>query len=198
MPNSPIFKKWRLPFRTTAIPFEARGKPRTRWFIQYKRAFGGTQRHFDERGWEPCDLVWAEKCVTHVPAPDGKGILTDSELHRLHWQKRCPCFVKDYGGDLHRWCTWKYHFEGVRVRRGVKGEIDGVDNDGLALWSAGIKQAGITDFFQPKKESSGTAGGGPTVQTPMDLGLGLPLTSQANRPPRQRKITAFYRHIEKR
>ncbi|KXX77144.1 hypothetical protein MMYC01_207572 [Madurella mycetomatis] len=208
MPDSPIFKKRRLPFRRTAIPFEARGKPRTRWFIQYKRAFGGTQRHFDERGWEPCDLVWAEKCVTHVPAPDGKGILTDSELHRLHWQKRCPCFVKDYGGDLHRWCTWKYHFEGVRVRRGVKGGIDGVDDDGLALWAAGIKQAGITDFFQPTarvgleengKESSGTPGGGPTIQTPMGLGLGLPLTSQASGPPRpDRTITAFYSHIKKR
>jgi hypothetical protein len=73
-----------------------------------------------------------------------------------------------------------------------------VDNDGLPLWAAGIKQTGITDFFQPKKESSGTAGGGPTVQTPMGLGLGLPLSSQANGPPRQRKFTAFYRHIEKR
>ncbi|KAK4243103.1 hypothetical protein C7999DRAFT_36577 [Corynascus novoguineensis] len=208
MPDSPIFKKRRLPFRRTAIPFEARRKPRTRWFIQYKRAFGGTQRHFEEGDWEPCDLVWAEKCVTHVPAPDGKGILTNSELHRLHWQKRCPCFVKDYGGDLHCWCTWKYHFEGVRVRRGVKGEIDGVDDDGLALWAGGIKQAGITDFFQPTarvgleengKESSGTLGGGPTVQTPIGLSLGLPLTSQASRPPRpDRKITAFYSNIEKR
>jgi len=152
--------------------------------------------------------VWAEKCVTHVPAPDGKGVLTDSELYRLHWQKRCPCFVKDYGGDLHRWCTWKYHFEGVRVRRGVKDEIDGVDDDGLALWAAGIKQTGITDFFQPTarvgleengKESSGTPGGGPTIQTPMGLGLGLPLTVQASGPPRpDRKITAFYSHIKKR
>jgi hypothetical protein len=84
---------------------------------------------FDEGDWEPCDLVWAEKCVTHAPAPNGKDILTDSELRRLHWQKRCPCFVKDYGGDLHRWCTWKYHFEGVRVRRGVKGEVDGMDDE---------------------------------------------------------------------
>jgi hypothetical protein len=185
MSDSPLIKKRRPLFRRTAVPFEAGGKPRTRWFIQYKRAFGGTQRQFDERGGEPCDLVWAETCVTHVPAPDGKCTLTDSELHRLHWQKRCPCFVKDYRGDLHRWCTWKYHFEGVRVRRGVKGEIDRVDDDGLALWAGGIKQAGITDFFQPTarvgleengKESSATLGGGPTVQTPMGLGLGIPLT----------------------
>jgi len=49
----------RLPFKRTAIPFKARRKPRPRWFIQYKRAFGGTQRHFDEGDWEPCDLVWA-------------------------------------------------------------------------------------------------------------------------------------------
>ena len=49
------------------------------------------------------------------------------------------------------------------------------------------------------KESSGTPGGGPTVRTPMGLGLGLPLTSQASGPPRpDRKITAFYSHIEKR
>ena len=33
------------------------------------------------------------------------------------------------------------------MRRGVKGEINGVDDDRLALWAAGIKQAGITDFF---------------------------------------------------
>ncbi|KAK0655368.1 hypothetical protein B0T16DRAFT_451062 [Cercophora newfieldiana] len=146
MPDSPIVKKRQLPFKRTV---ERHRKPRLCWFIQYKRAFGGTQRHFDERGWEPCDMVWAKKCVTHVPAPDGKGVLTGSELYRLHRQKRCPCFVKDYGGDLHRWCTRKYHFEGVRVRRGVKGEIDGVGDDGLALWSAGIMQTGITDFFQP-------------------------------------------------
>jgi hypothetical protein len=83
-----------------------------------------------------------------------------------------------------------------------------VDDDGLALWAGGIKQAGITDFFQPTarvgleengKESSGTPGGGRTVQTPMGMGLGLPLTSQASGPPRpDRKITAFYSHIEKR
>ena len=203
MPDSPI-KKRRLPFKRTA----PRCKPRPRWFIQYKRAIAlWDEQHFDEE-WEPCNLAWAEKCVTHVPASDGKGVLTDSELHRLHLQKRCPCFIKEYGGDLHRWCTWKYHFEGVRVRRGVKGEIDGVDDDGLALWAAGIKQARITDFFQPTtrvgleengKGSGGTAGGGPTVQTPMGLGLGLPLPLQAGRPPRaDRKITAFYSNIEKR
>jgi len=53
------------------------------------------------------------------------------------------------------------------VRRGVKGEIDGVDDDGLALWAAGIKQAGITDFFsrlENKKKSSRTPGNRPTVQ----------------------------------
>ena len=47
-----------------------------------------------------------------------------------------------------------------------------MDDDGLALWAAGIKQAGITDFFQPTarmglevngKESSRIPGGGPTV-----------------------------------
>jgi hypothetical protein len=99
-----------------------------------------------------------------------------------------------------------HHFEGVGVRRGVKGEIDGVDDDGLALWAGSIKQAGITDFFRPTarvgleengKESSGTLGGGPTVQTPMGLGLGVPLTSQASGPPRpDRKIAAFYSHIK--
>ncbi|KAK3356996.1 hypothetical protein B0T25DRAFT_143792 [Lasiosphaeria hispida] len=88
MPDSPTFKKRRLPFKRTAIPFEARRKPRPRWFIQYKRAFERAQQHLEEGDWEPCDLAWAEKCVTHVPAPDGKGILTDSELHRLHLQKR--------------------------------------------------------------------------------------------------------------
>ncbi|KAK3363798.1 hypothetical protein B0T25DRAFT_562781 [Lasiosphaeria hispida] len=103
MPDSPISKKRRLPFKRTAIPFEARRKPRPGWFIQYKRAFGRTRRHFDVSCWEPCDLVWAEKCVTHVPAPGGKGILADSELRRLHGQERCSCFAKNYGGDLHRW-----------------------------------------------------------------------------------------------
>lgn len=94
------------------------------------------------------------------------------------------------------------------MRRGVKGEINGVDDDGLALWAGGIKQAGITDFFQPTarvgleengKESSGTLDGGLTIQTPIGLGLGLPLTSQVSGPPRpDRKITAFYSHIKKR
>ena len=175
---------------------------RRRSFTRNKRAFGGTQRHFDERGGEPCDLVWAEKCVTYVPAPDGKGILTDSELHRFPGRSAVLASSKTTEATLHRWCTWKYHFEGVRVRRGVKGEIDGVDGHGLALWAGGIKQAGITDFFQSTarvglkengKESSGTPGGGPTIQTPMSLDLGLPLTSQAGAPPRpDRKITAFY------
>jgi hypothetical protein len=48
------------------------------------------------------------------------------------------------------------------------------------------------------KESSGTPGGGPTIQTPMGLGLGLPLTAQASGPRPDRKITAFYSHIKKR
>lgn len=76
------------------------------------------------------------------------------------------------------------------MRRGVKGEIDRVDDDGLALWAAGIKQTSITDFFHPTasvgleengKESSGTPGGG-----------------LVSGPPRPEKITAFYPHIEKR
>ncbi|KAK3357992.1 hypothetical protein B0T25DRAFT_517330 [Lasiosphaeria hispida] len=75
--------------------------------------------------------------------------------YKLHLEKRCPCFIKDYGGGLHCWCTWKYHFEGVCVWRGVKGEIDRVDDDGLAVWAAGIKQTGITDFFQPTGWKSG-------------------------------------------
>lgn len=62
--------------------------------------------------------------MTHVLAPDAKGILTSSELYRLPLQKRYPCFVKDYRGGLHRWCSWKYHFKGVCVQCGVKGEID--------------------------------------------------------------------------
>ena len=79
----------------------------------------------------------------------------------------------------------------MRLRRRVKGEINGVDDDRLALWARGIKQAGITNFFQParvgleenRKELRGTPGGGPTSQTPMGLGLGLPLASQASGPP---------------
>ena len=65
--------------------------------------------------------------------------------------------VKDYGGDLHRWYTWKYHFDRVRVRRGVKGEMNRVDDDRLALWARDIKQAGITDF--PSTNSACGLGG---------------------------------------
>ena len=86
------------------------------------------------------------------------------------------------------------------MRRGVKGEINRVNDDRLALWAAGIKQTGITDFFQSTvhvgleengKESGGTPRSGPTVQT---MGLGL----ESGPPRRERKITAFYSHIEKR
>ena len=96
----------------------------------------------------------------------------------------------------------------MRIRYGVKDEIDRVDDDRLALWAAGIKQTDITDFFQltariglkeNRKESSGTLGGGPTIQTPIGLGLGLPLILQVSGPPRpDRKIIAFYSYIKKR
>ena len=53
IPNSPIFKKRRLPFRRTAILFKARRKPRPRWFVQYKRAFGGIRRLFTNHWPQP-------------------------------------------------------------------------------------------------------------------------------------------------
>ena len=79
MPDSPIFKKRRLPFRSRAAASpglagssstSARSEGPNGILTRVTRSLA----------------IWCGPRIMSLtsPAPDGKGILTDSELHRLH------------------------------------------------------------------------------------------------------------------